>query len=156
MSEAEKVTRKVERGLVAFDELPPAPVRTRNGSGGRVSEFDVLLDELHKAVTDDPNLRGKPVSMSRYENETGAKAAANVLRQRNGRTMAATGHEFVVRSVTDSAGKQVWHLFVKYDPSEIEDGAWEAHVKAEQVRIEGVEKKRQEKADAAEFGGDPE
>ena len=139
--------RKVESNVIVFDELPPEP--TRAGGGGRASEFDALLENVHN----DRELWRKPVSFRQYGNETGAKAARNVLRQRLGRSMAATGHDFAVRNVPVD-GVDCWHLFVIYDPSQIEDGAWELHVKEEAERIGKIEAKRQEKLDAERYGSE--
>jgi len=138
--EKPKRTRSVDSGPIVFDELPPAPER-KSGGGG--SEFDTLLADLHA----NRDAWDKPVSIRRYVNETAAKAAANVLRQRNGRTMAATGHEFAVRNIDD-----VWHLFVIYSPSKIVDGAYDAHVAAEKERVATIQRKQRErdKARAAE------
>ncbi len=133
----EKRSQKVDSGLVAFDELPPAPERARGGGG---SEFDTLLGQLHA----DKQLWNKPVSMRRYENETAAKAAANVLRQRNGRVIGASGHEFHVREIDDK-GVKLHHLFVIYDPKRIVDGEWDKHVAYEKERVAKIEAKKAEK-----------
>ncbi len=126
--------------------------------------FDKLLDDVHN----DPKKKNKPVSIGRYKNETAAKAAKNVLQQRNGRTQQVTGHEFHVRPrIEDVEGnpvpegtdgsKEVWHLFVIYDPKKIVDGALDEHKRAEAERIAKIEVKRQEReATAAKEKADKE
>lgn len=152
--ETQTKERSVDYGAVTFDELPPAPVR--KGGGGAESVFDKLLDDVHN----DPKKKNKPVSIGRYKNETAAKAAKNVLQQRNGRTQQVTGHEFHVRPrIEDSEGaavpegtdgsKEVWHLFVIYDPKKIVDGALDEHKRKEAERIAKIEEKRKEREEVA-------
>ena|SRR5579863_7861851 len=131
----------VEKGAIVFDELPPLPKRERTGGGNRTSEFDNMLKEVHE----DERMWGKPVSVRRYESVTAAKAAANVLRQRLGRDVSVSGHEFAVRSI-DKDGTIKHHLFVTFDPEKIVDGAWDEHVAAEEDRVRKIEVRRAEKA----------
>jgi hypothetical protein len=105
--------------------------------GVRTSEFDTMLNEVHE----DERMWGKPVSIRRYEGVTAAKAAANVLRQRLGRNVSVSGHEFAVRSL-EKDGVVKHHLFVTFDPAKIVDGAWEDHQTAEQERLAKAEAKK--------------
>lgn len=143
----EEKGRKVEYGILAVrDELPDRPA-----GQGRPSPLMAIVEE----VMNDKSKVGKAVCVAVYESKTAGGAAANVLRQRFGRTASARGVEFATRKHTvkgaDGEIEDRHGLWVISDPSRIESGEWEKHQASEAKRLANLEKKRQAKA--AENGG---
>ena len=133
--------------LEIVDELPAGMPR----GGGRgssplndqVSKVKAKVDEMGDEAKDRWMLIG------RYGKPTAAGAAANVLRQRFGRSQEADGLEFAVRPID---GGQTRGLFVRYNPDKIVPGALDEHRRSEESRIKALAERRDERK-AASAGG---
>lgn len=114
---------------------------------GRTSPLNVEVDK----ILANPDKIGKATCIAHYEGKTAAGGAANVLRQRYGRSIKAKGLEFAVRKVTvrnpeTNEIEERHGLWVYNDPDRIEDGEWDKHVVQEQARQEKVNAKNREAA----------
>lgn len=130
-------------GEVAEADAIPRPAF----SPGRASPLNGEVDK----ILANPAKRGKATCIAHYEGKTAAGGAASVLRQRYGKSITAKGLEFAVRKVTvrgeDGHVQERHGLWVYYDPTRIEKGHWETHVKNEQVRQDKVNQKNRERAE---------
>lgn len=128
------------------DELPPSG---KGGGGGGQGRESVLEKQL-EAVKANTEAHGKWVAIGKYKNPTAAGAAANVLRQRHGRSANVDGFEFAYRKV-DSTNpetgqtEKVAALLTKFTPDSIVPGAKEEHERAEAARLAHLAQLRAER-----------
>lgn len=133
--------RAVEYTIEEYEGEPPVPQLGRHGS-----PIEAKLEEVQQRE----DLHGKWVSIGIYDKNTACSSAANVLRQRHGRTPAVEGWDF--RSVRDKTKEKPdrTKLVVRYTPDQIVEGAKEGHEAAEKERLRKIEEARvireQEKA----------
>jgi hypothetical protein len=128
----EKGKRSVQYGVMDVqDSLPAKPV-------GQTRPSPLMMTV--QGVMEDPALVGKAVCIAVYDSKTACGAAANVLRQRFGRSAIVRGVEFATRkhTVTDpETGKVVdkHGLWLINRPDQIVPGEWEKHEAAEAARL---------------------
>lgn len=158
---------QVDYELVVYDELPEATPRGGGGgksvlteqlariSGGRAPlEFD-RDSEWQEINGTKVRLWGRPIRIGLYSKPTACTAAKNVLQQRYGRTPAVAGWAFHNRRVTlpDEDGNVTEDsptgrgLFATFTPDKIVQGAYEAHIKAEEKRKAELKAKREAEGD---------
>lgn len=129
--------------LVEQDEMP---------EGRHMGRASALNDNVEKIL--ERGTKGA-VCIAAYGKKTAASAAANVMRQRYGRTATVRGLEFASRKVVvEIDGEQVerFGLWVTYDPSRIIEGHRELHEqeyaeRQKRNRAQAREKAAQAKAD---------
>lgn len=110
----------VEYGVMEVADGIPGGLR------GTYSPLNDMVEEIRK----DEGLWRRGVCIAKYAQKTAAGAAANVMRQRFGRSISVQGFVFASRKVDENHTG----LWVFYDPDEVVEGEWEKHQKAEKKR----------------------
>jgi len=140
------MSKEVMYGFLAEqDELP---------EGRHMGRASALNDNVEQILA-----RGtkSAVCIAAYAKKTAASAAANVLRQRYGRSPTVRGLEFASRKVTveiDGEATERFGLWVAYDPSRIIEGHRELHEQEYAERRKQAAARAREKAAAAKAGTD--
>jgi hypothetical protein len=146
----EKGKRSVQYGIMDVqDSLPAKPAGQTRPSPLMVTVQDVI---------DNPTYVGKAVCIAVYDSKTACGAAANVLRQRFGRSAKVKGVEFATRkhTVTDPETGEVVDkhgLWVINRPDQIVPGELEKHEAAEAARLTKLADKAAAKKAADANGG---
>lgn len=138
--------RDVDYTLEIVDDLPDMEVQRRSP----------LTDQLERIVAT-PDSHGKFVRIASYANASAASAAANVLRQKHGKTESVDGWTIRPKRSdrTDpetGAIEPRTGLFVRYNPDAIVPGAKEEWVLAVKQHKEDLASKRVERDKARTKG----
>lgn len=130
----------VEYGLI--DKQPEMPGNAR----GSMSPLNTLVEQ----ILGDASLHKQAILIAKYGQQTAAGAAANVLRQRYGKSLAVKGLEFRSARVPNEDKTGLW---VYCDPDKVVPGHLEKHQESEKerkARVQENAKKRAEKKAAEE------
>lgn len=130
----------VEYGLIATQEELPGSAR------GSMSPLNDLVEQILR----DPALQKQAILIAKYGQQTAAGAAANVLRQRYGKSVTVRGLEFRSAKVPNEDKTGLW---VFCDPSRVVEGHLDQHHAAEaerKARVQENAKIRKAKKEAEE------